>query len=118
MELLDDICHGEGFAGPGDAEEYLSASAIEHAAAEFFDSAGLVACRTELAGELKRLDEFVHGPCIPCLSDLPLWGLRENGALLILVDWTAEATGGAAETRERCCAGFSWRAWVRDFEPI
>ena len=42
--LLDDLGHGEGLAGAGDAEEDLVFVAGGEAAHELGDGAGLVAC--------------------------------------------------------------------------
>lgn len=49
----DDIGHGVGFSGTGDAEEHLMRQAFEHAAGQCGDGSGLVAARFVRAVELK-----------------------------------------------------------------
>ena len=51
--LLDDLGHGEGLAGAGDAEQDLVLFAGAEAAREFLDGAGLVAVRLVAGGELE-----------------------------------------------------------------
>ena len=40
---LDDLSHGEGLAGPGDAQQHLVRLAVAHAAREFLDGGLLIA---------------------------------------------------------------------------
>jgi hypothetical protein len=43
LDVADDVGHGEGFAGTGDAEESLVLDAFEEAVREFGDGGGLIA---------------------------------------------------------------------------
>ena len=54
--LLNDLGHGEGFAGAGDAEQDLVLFAVGQAAGKLVDGAGLVSARLVGGDELK-----VHG---------------------------------------------------------
>ena len=53
LDLLDDLGHGEGFAGAGDAEQDLILLAGGEAGDEFGDGAGLVALGLVGGGELE-----------------------------------------------------------------
>jgi hypothetical protein len=53
LDLLDDLGHGEGFAGAGDAEEDLVFLSGAEAGDELGDGAGLVALGFVGGGELK-----------------------------------------------------------------
>ena len=48
---LDDLGHGEGFAGAGDAEEDLVLLALADAAREFSDGVFLIAARAVVDGQ-------------------------------------------------------------------
>ena len=43
---LDDLGHGKGFAGTGNAQQYLVRFAVAHAPYQFFDRGGLIALGT------------------------------------------------------------------------
>ena len=51
-ELFDDVCRGESFARPGDAEERLAILPREEPGRDFLYGGGLI------AGGLKRTDEI------------------------------------------------------------
>ena len=53
VELLDDLGHGEGFAGAGDAEQDLVLVAGVEAGDELADGAGLVSLGFVGGGELE-----------------------------------------------------------------
>ena len=53
VHLLDDLGHGEGLAGAGDAEQHLVLFAGGEAGEELLDGAALVAARLVVADELK-----------------------------------------------------------------
>ena len=53
LDLLDDLGHGEGLAGAGDAEQDLVLLAGGEAGDEFGDGAGLVALGLVGGGELE-----------------------------------------------------------------
>ena len=70
VELLDDLGHGEGLAGAGDAEQHLILLACVDAGDQFADGAGLIALRLVGSGELE-----VH----PCRIKQGS-GLRDQGS--------------------------------------
>ncbi len=53
VALLDDLGHGEGFAGAGDAEQHLMLFACSEALDQLVDGAGLVSARLIGGDELK-----------------------------------------------------------------
>ena len=53
LQLLDDLGHGEGLAGAGDAEEDLILFAGVDSGDELGDGSGLIALRFVLGGELE-----------------------------------------------------------------
>ena len=55
--LFDQLRHGEGFAGAGDAEQHLVLFAIEEAAEELLDGGGLIAARAVIDADM----EAFHG---------------------------------------------------------
>ena len=55
---LDYLCHGEGFAGTGDAKQHLIALDGVHACHEFGDGGGLVASRGIFGDDLERHPAF------------------------------------------------------------
>ena len=58
LDACDDVGHGEGLAGAGDAEERLVLVAAAQAVDELVDGLGLV------AGGLEVGDEFEVGHCM------------------------------------------------------
>ena len=55
LQLLDDLGHGEGFAGAGDTEQDLVLFAGVEAGDEFGDGAGLVALRLVVVTSWKSI---------------------------------------------------------------
>jgi len=53
IRLLDDLGHGEGFAGAGNAEQHLMFFAVQEPLDELVDGAGLIAARLIMGDELK-----------------------------------------------------------------
>jgi hypothetical protein len=53
VELGDDLCHGEGLAGAGDAEEDLILFACVEPGDQLGDGSGLIALRLVGGGELE-----------------------------------------------------------------
>ena len=52
--LFDDLRHGEGLAGAGDAEQHLMLFAVQDAAEELIDGRSLVATRTVVDADVER----------------------------------------------------------------
>ena len=51
--FLDQLGHGVGFAGAGDAEQHLMFFAVQQAAEELIDGGGLIAARAVIDAQMK-----------------------------------------------------------------
>ena len=67
VDLLDDVCHGEGFARTGDAEQRLLLIPAEHPLRQGVDRLRLVAGWLIVRDELKRPVFFLH-PVAPFMN--------------------------------------------------
>ena len=70
LHLLNDVRHGEGLAGAGNAEQHLISSIVVDASDQFADRLRLVACRLEIGGELER-----HAAFWPIIRVMPESGI-------------------------------------------
>ncbi len=59
--LFDDLGHGEGFAGAGDAEQDLVFFAVEDAAEKLIDGGGLIAAGSVIDAQVERHDFRIAG---------------------------------------------------------
>ena len=59
--LLDQLGHGVGLAGAGDAEQHLVFFAVQQAAEELIDGGGLIAARAVIDAQMKGHDSRIAG---------------------------------------------------------